>query len=428
MEKKIHKPATRVIYGNDRQVIDSYQKNSSSTPNEQQIPTARTKERTAQPPKSAIKRVTRPSREVVEQKGVAQHPKVSRGVKDRLAADDAEIQALERALGINNKSSLPKAFGDEGLEDLLEGLDEANGDDILKKRKRSDDGSEWLEAKRRKAQGLGSGSAEPASNSEDEDHGTGGESATEESFEESEDEGSEESLSSFDDNDEKVLGQTRVLRERENPYVAPVAPDTASKVGKYIPPSLRVSTVSEGEDLSRLRRQVQGLINRLSDANLIAILGDVEKLYRDHPRQHVVSTLAELLCTLILDPSALQDTFIILHAGFVSAIFKVIGADFGALMVRESVAQFDSFYKIAKEGSSIDKRLRNVVAFLAHLYIFQVVGSILIYDLIRLFLQNISEGNTELLLKIVQSKDNEGLAHYSRITNYLRCWPSTSSG
>ena len=428
MEKNSRKPATRVIRGNERQIVGLNEKDASSTSNEQKPPAPSTEKRTKQPLKSALKSATKPSQKATKDEEIAAHPKISRGVKDRLAADDAEIQALERALGVKNKSKLPKAFEDEGLGDLLEGLDGSSDDDSSRKRKRGDEGIKWLQAKRRKAQGLQAKSAESVSIDEGDDFDTNSESATEEYSEDgspSESEGSEQSFSGFDDEEPKNEASGR--KKRENPYIAPSAPTAASKTSKYVPPSLRESTASNEENLSQLRRQVQGLLNRLSDANLVAILGDVEKLYRSHPRQHVSSTLTNLLSNLIFDPSALQDTFIILHAGFVSAVFKIIGADLGALMIQQSVAQFDSFYETIKEVGSSDKRSRNLIAFLAHLYSFQVVGSNLIYDLIRLFLENISEENTELLLKIVQSKNREFLTWCGHITDFCRCWTSTSS-
>src|SRR5262249_16826910 len=51
-------------------------------------------------------------------------PKVAKRVKERLAEDDAEIAALERKLGVRNKDKLPKSFEEDGLGDLLDGLDD----------------------------------------------------------------------------------------------------------------------------------------------------------------------------------------------------------------------------------------------------------------------------------------------------------------
>lgn len=338
---------------------------------------------------------------------------ISRGVKDRLVADDAEIAALEKALGIKDKKKLPKAFEEDGLDDLLGGLgDDLSHDEIRSKRKR-DDGEEWLERKRMKARGVdrepitmdpsaiddsegtgGSfdGLSDPEMGNEDQDRNeglsTGSESNDDSMFEDS-------SSSSSD----VVPGEDRI---RENPYRAPVTAEAAAP--KYTPPSLRNQTPSETEDLSRLRRKVQGLINRLSDANLISILGNVESLYQNNPRQHVSLTLLDLLLGLLSDPASLQDTFVILHAGFITAVYKMIGPDFGAQVIQRIDEEFRLSLDVGKDDERPGKKLMNLASLLSSLYTFQVVGSKLIYDYIKMFVEDLSEDKVELLLKILRSR------------------------
>jgi len=73
-------------------------------------------------PKSILKK---PKLETVE----ADKKFIRKAIKDKLAQDDAEIAALERKLKIKDRK-LPKAFIDDGLDFLLEGLgsgDESRG-------------------------------------------------------------------------------------------------------------------------------------------------------------------------------------------------------------------------------------------------------------------------------------------------------------
>jgi nucleolar MIF4G domain-containing protein 1 len=103
--------------------------------------------------------------------------------------------------------------------------------------------------------------------------------------------------------------------------------------------------------------------------------------------------------TILSAEQTLLDTFVILHAGFVAALYRIMGTDFCAYLVQTLVERFDEIHlKSGKEST-------NLVAFLSELYNFGVVGAGLIYDLIRLFLENLTEIDTELLLKIIQSKD-----------------------
>lgn len=348
-------------------------------------------------------------------------PPVSRKVQAKLDEDDAEIRALEKRLGIKNKKKLPKSFEDDGLTDLLDGLDDELEYAVTGKRKRSSEDQAWLDSKRRKAAG-GLVAEESFSEDDSEDDSEDGEegwedeeslgSAAEEEDDEdgAEDdfsgflegdgeEGSEDDLDDLEDESEQEEVRPRV---RENPYKPPVAA-TSAPVGKYIPPSLRAPATSDVEAMTRLRRQTQGLLNRLSEANLVSILKDIEQLYQNNPRQYVTTTLIDLLLGLTSDPTSLQDTFLILHAGFISAVYKVIGSDFGAQLVERFVAEFDKQYENYNEESS-SKQTTNLMTLMAQLYNFQVIGCNLVFDYIRIFLEELKEVNTELLLRIVRSK------------------------
>ena len=132
----------------------------------------------------------------------------------------------------------------------------------------------------------------------------------------------------------------------------------------------------------------------------MTILIEIEKFYQNNARQDVTSTLIDLLLSLFCDPSALQNTFVILHASFVAAVYKVIGTDFGADFVSQLVHRFESLHKPQDMASG--KQSVNLISLLAHLYTFHVVGSNLIFDHIRILLEVLSETNAELLLRIVR--------------------------
>ena len=342
-------------------------------------------------------------------------PRLSQAVEDRLAADDAEIEALEKALGVKGNKKLPKSFEDDGLGSLLDGLDDLASADRLdsSKRKRAE-GEEWLEKKRRKANGVGKSTGASDSSrqglsdgrlSSEDDQTDGNVEDQSKSQASISAEWSDLECGSFDgcdDSIDSVPPKASQHRVRENPYVAPAT--NVPQPAKYVPPSLRTPSTSDQESLQRIRRQIQGLLNRLSEANLVSILGDLEKLYRDNSRQHVSSTLLNLLIGLLCDPTVLQDTFIILHAGFIAAVFKIIGTDFGAQAVQRVVEEFDSIYNHKENEYSGGKKLTNLISLMSELYNFQVIGCGLVYDFIHTFLGDLSEMNAELLLKIIRSK------------------------
>ncbi|CAD0028878.1 unnamed protein product [Aureobasidium pullulans] len=396
---------------------DVYSESEDDQPTPPPKPKSKPVKDAAEQPKSILK--TTKKQDPPKSKAREESPppaRVSRAVKDRLAADDAEIAALEKKLGIKS-TKRSKAFADDGLDDLLEGLDDDDDEGIDgTKRKRSDD-DEWLRQKRRKVSQASVAQQEHSDNEESED---GDEDEEEEmSGDEDEDDGLDDlDLDGLDDEDEEnedldgededeednledgdETKRKRLLRVRENPYVAPV-PAGAAPVQKYVPPSLRGAPSSDTEALARLRRQIQGQLNRLSEANLLSILQTIEEIYQNNPRQYVTTTLIDLLLGLICDRTTLQDTFLILHAGFMAALYKVIGTDFGAQVIERIVNDFDRHYT---GGTTAGKETSNLMALVSELYNFQLIGCNLVFDYIRLFLTELNEANTELLLKIIRN-------------------------
>ncbi|KAF2819783.1 dihydrolipoyl dehydrogenase [Ophiobolus disseminans] len=343
------------------------------------------------PLKSILKKTSPP------QEGSPPPPsaKVSRAVKDRIAQENAEIAALEKKLGVRGKK---KSKGlEDGLDDIfgdLGGFDSGDeSEETAPKRKRNED-DDWLANKRRKA--LGSAPQDESSEEDTDLEGSDSEDLEGMSGED------EDALDDFEEEEEDEGAEDRqdpTPRVRENPYVAPISTDAAPT--KYIPPALRGPPSSDTEALARLKRQVQGLLNRLSEANILSILREIEQVFQNNPRGYVNNTLVDLLMGMLSDPSGLLDTFIILHAGFIAAIYKVIGPDFGAQIVERIVSEFDKHYQGNKSGSG--KQTTNLMSLVAELYTFQVIGSNLVFDYVRIFLDELSDINTELLLRIVRS-------------------------
>ncbi|KAF2402411.1 hypothetical protein EJ06DRAFT_528521 [Trichodelitschia bisporula] len=369
------------------------------------------------PAKSILKKPTKtfPAVEVAPEEAAA--PRVPRAVKEALAEDDSEIAALEKRLGIKRKKGLPKAFEEDGLDDLLDGIDElVTGE--TNKRKR-DEYEEFLEGKRKKGQAARDESEDESEGSEDEgefgsdlgsddfegdfDEGEEGDESMGEggSGGEDEDEGDYDDEDFGDSDSYKAKSKTAPKKARENPYLPPVAPTAQS--AKYIPPSMRAPVASETEDLTRLRRQLQGLLNRLSEAHLLSILKEVEGIYASNPRQHVTTILIDLLMAMVSDPTSLMDTFLLLHAGFIAALYKVTGPHFGAQFLERLVTAFSTSYASESTSETPTKVSTNLIALLSSLYTFNLVSATLPFDYIRLFLSTLTPLNTELLLKLLRT-------------------------
>ncbi|MCJ1282797.1 suppressor of glycerol defect [Xylographa opegraphella] len=407
IEKKTHGVRLKHNRGNSRTNQASVDVESSEGPEvESHVAPTSSRHDFQATPKSILKnpKPEPPKPNIAEILQEGQVPYVPKNVRNKLAADDAEIEALEKALGVKGKKSLPKAFEDDGLDDLLDRLDGQSVEYEVKTGKRKSSlEDEWLQNKRKKAHMRTVTIAEA---SEEENASVYDESEAESTVDDVQST-SNEGYSGSDDfngfDSAPTAPTTSIVRVRENPYVAPVLSTDTMPTTKYLPPSLRRSNPSDEEGLRQLRRQIQGLLNRLSEANIHGVLSDVEKIYQDKPRHDVSFTLIELLMALLSDPIILQDTFIILHAGFMAGVYKIIGTDFGAQIVQRIVEEFDSIFVTKTDGDMVGKNLTNLISLLSELYNFQVIGSGLIYDFIRIFLEDLSELNVELLLKVIRN-------------------------
>ncbi|KAI0550897.1 hypothetical protein F4679DRAFT_184303 [Xylaria curta] len=350
-------------------------------------------------------------------------PKVSKSDKLRIAEDEKEIAKLEKKLGLKGKKKLPKSFDEDGLGGLLDGLDGLASDDEggpLSRSKRKAEADEWLAQKRRKAEAAAAAASTVANAAnatdddesvddldedelEDEDESDDdmgifdGEEDSEDEEGESGDENDE--FEGFSEDDEEEEGQEEkepVQPQRENPYVAPT-----TNVAKYVPPSLRKKSGSNDQVEAHLRRRIQGLINRLTNDNMTGILKDVTDLYQTNPRQLVTSTLVDLIMALVCSPEKRPDSFFTMIAGFIAAIHKSMGVAISAQFIQQLVETLEK-RTTAASGDQSDAGSKHLVSLLAELYNMQVIGCNLIFDYVRLFLDTMSELNTELLLRFIQ--------------------------
>ncbi|CAK7273934.1 suppressor of glycerol defect [Sporothrix epigloea] len=347
--------------------------------------------------------------------------KMSRRMREQLEHDDADIAELERKLGMKGRKNLPQKFKDDGLGDLLESLSGPGSEDaeaVLKK-KRKNEADEWLLSKRQKAMGLQNDAAEDAADSASDDFDDSDDDG--DNFDNSDDEfgdndGTDSNAVDFEEHRKLDTESQQPKRVRENPYVAPVAASPASQ--KYVPPALRRAQQapdSESEAVIRVRRQAHHLIARLSDANLLTILSDVEKMYLDNPRQYVTDAVTDKLLEQVQIEGALSNNVMVLIAGFAAAVYMVKGTDFGANFIQQSATLFEKHYSTLTElesdsvadrqktsWSPSSKTAMNLMSLMAELYNFRMIGSNLIYDYIQMLLTKLTETSTELLLRVFE--------------------------
>ncbi|KAH7154825.1 hypothetical protein B0J13DRAFT_210363 [Dactylonectria estremocensis] len=364
---------------------------------------------------------------------------IPRAAQERLAEDDAEIEAFERKLGIKKgRKSLPQSFKEDGLDELMGELggepDESEEDENKKRKSEYDD---WLASKRRKtAQPWKRSSTRTEGNEEDSEMDLEGDSADDDDGmdmldHDDDEEDDDVDLGDFDEQpfegfDSDTPGKAPAQpRQRENPYVAPTAGVT---IAKYVPPSLRKAAGTEEEHRSRLRKQVQGLINRLTDNNILSIVQSVEELYQKNARGDVTDIITDSIMAQICKPESLPDQFFVLTGGFLAAIYRIIGSSFGSHLIRRVVTDFGEHYdqasKVADEQSAIAKEASNILTLISQLYIFEVASCKIVFDYMERLLSDLSEINVELLLRIcrmsgrmLRRDDPHAIKHVASVLN-----------
>jgi nucleolar MIF4G domain-containing protein 1 len=207
---------------------------------------------------------------------------------------------------------------------------------------------------------------------------------------------------------------------------APVSAKPAA--GENAPPPPAPALEAPSED-PRLRRQINGQLNKLSTSNMSAIVDQLLSIYSSNPRAVVSTTMISLLLGIISDRDNLGDQLVVTYAALVAALFRTVGIEFPAGVVARSVELFDAAFKkhkdaIASGTSTLDddgeegfegrpgsKECLNLVSFIAELYNFQVVHCGLVYDFVRLLIESgLGELEVELLSRIVKRKPLPPLA------------------
>ncbi|XP_041670481.1 nucleolar MIF4G domain-containing protein 1 isoform X2 [Cheilinus undulatus] len=345
--------------------------------------------------------------------------------------EDREIKKLERCLGLNkrkNKKSLPQSFVADGLDYILGMLDSGSSaagmyddDDDMDVAKENFEKLDENESQ--SSDEEGEPGHEMAGEVSDEDMGSFDDEKEEEDEIDSndEDEGEEDEIGSNDEDegeedeyDEEDNQEESDAADSDNENEEGMAEDadttsilTDSKsgmvnppAGKYVPPHLR----NTGDDkrkaeLEKLKRNVKGLLNRLSEPNMASISSQLEELYMSCSRKDMNDTLTEVMLAACVTPTLMPDRLLMEHVLLVSVLHHTVGLEVGAHFLETVVRKFDEMYKKQTESKECD----NLVAIIGHLYNFQVVHSVLIFDILKLLVGTFTEKDVELVLFVLRN-------------------------
>ncbi|OWK56882.1 Nucleolar MIF4G domain-containing protein 1 [Lonchura striata] len=172
---------------------------------------------------------------------------------------------------------------------------------------------------------------------------------------------------------------------------------------KYIPPQIRkvqeTPDDKKREELGRLKKMVNGLINRLSEPNLSSISGQMEELYMANSRKDMNDTLTDILMNACVTAVAMPARLMMEHVLLVSILHHNVGIEVGAHFLEAVVKKFDELCKSDAEG----KECENLLALIAHLYNFHVVHCLLIFDILKKLVSAFTEKEIELILFLLKN-------------------------
>lgn len=326
-------------------------------------------------------------------------PRPAKRIKTQATREDAEIAALESLLGLTGSKANYQSVGEETLDYVLEGLENPRQVSVNLAKKQGCDvgdgellGQKSLSRKQKTATGLN-----------DDAHMSGGSGESAVTSKSCKDDTAEVEKR-LEANGDGTDGATNVNQpeRRENPYKPPGGSSGKQPLMRYVPPSLRNIEANGANDFSSVHKQLKGSINRLSESNILSVVQSVEDLTNRHPRRKVFQALLDILLEYVADPAPLQDTFLLLHAGFIAGLSKRLGPDFAAMAVACLDHESQRYDPSRVRSGSVGKEYTNLMGLMTHLYIFRVVGNHLVYDYIRLCLQNLNEESLEHLLKILR--------------------------
>eukprot|EP01083_Nonionella_stella_P144521 451374_1 len=213
----------------------------------------------------------------------------------------------------------------------------------------------------------------------------------------------DDEMSDSEDSETEERPAKRVKFATENTVVN-FSPDDAvmtpsiAVAGKYIPPQFR-KQASDTEDFTkqRLRRQVKGLVNKLSESNIEPITQKIVSLYDDSSRHDMNECLVDSITVALKAETALVQSVVVALAAMITSIHAQIDTQVGAFFLEKLIFQFQEEYKKCD-----NKMASNILLLIVNLYNFQMMSCGLIYDIVGNLCETFTALDVELIHLILK--------------------------
>nr|CAH7733343.1 unnamed protein product [Callosobruchus chinensis] len=173
------------------------------------------------------------------------------------------------------------------------------------------------------------------------------------------------------------------------------------KESKYVPPALRQDNTKQSEKLLRLRKQLKGLLNRLTESNMHSISTTIEDMYMNNSRNHMNESLTSLILDTVVTEIATPERLLVEHIVLLAVLHANVGTEVGAHFLQQVALQFD---KSLSESHDIENKiLDNITKIIAQLYNFQLFDSKLVYEILKKFCERFDEKCIECILHVLKN-------------------------
>ncbi|CAH0564818.1 unnamed protein product [Brassicogethes aeneus] len=231
-----------------------------------------------------------------------------------------------------------------------------------------------------------------------------------ESFEESESsENENEELEENSDTEEKKTNPDGTWEDIYGRLRAKDGSVVMTNEQKYIPPAIRAkmeagmseSDKKRNEKLSRLRKQIKGLLNRLAEGNMHNIASQIEDLYMNNSRNDMNDTLTSLIMESLVSNVLTPERLMMEHVLLIVILHANVGTEIGAHFLQTVARKFDEYHK--NDHPVENKSLDNIVIIISQLYNFKMFDSKLVYEVLEKLSDNFEEKDVECILHVLKA-------------------------
>ena len=314
-------------------------------------------------------------------------------IKEKKEKDDIdlELEYLEKKLQLDNKDIMNKYKKsmalenyDEDIFDFLDNIDSAVQKGVDKYKKYDPNSFKKNENK---------------SEEEGEEEGRDEE---EEQGEEGEEFGEEEEVEEKEDDEDD--GDNNEMEEKEE--------DNNEKNKKEKEEITKEMKEYNIELEKQFRKELTSLLNKIAEANLVLILQAIfDKIsafmdaYQDKKLKIEITyrIITEVLIKTTLCQQVINLPIISCICTFSSLLhFIKFGQSFLCYFIKKCLEELNNLKPITTQEKQIEKhKYKNFIFIILHLYIFENINSVFIYDLIRHLIDNFNENNSEYLLLLL---------------------------